>query len=279
MSIGENIREIRLKQNLKQSELAEKAEISRVAIGNYERGDRNPNIQTLTKIANALGVEIWELTSDNKDRAAIKKAENILKNFNPNHIGNKTQTIDIKYILQQEFKDFNLKEISNSLGVPFYELNNAINSNEKLSLSTFQELCRYLELSAEEESFWYSSYIYDTDNEIFRIIAFYKYLLNEYGINLRYINDSYIEACMSFCKKFNTTPNIDYSVLDKETVTNIIENLDKYKEIIKYIYEKNLYSPGINIKNLTDEEYYKLYKKLVETLDFELYKLKNKDNK
>lgn len=279
MNIGESIRRIRKEKGLSMKSLGKMVDVSEQAIGNYERGDRTPNIEVLNKIANALEVEIWELTSDKEDRVAIKKAENILKNFNPKHISNKTQTIDIKYILQQEFKDFNLKEISNISGIPFNELNNAINSNEKLSLSTFQELCKYLELSAEEESFWYSHYIYDTNNEIFQIIAFYKYLLNEYGINLCYINDSYIAACISFCKKFNITPNINYSALDKEMVTNIIENLDKYKEIIQYIYEKDLYHSEINIKKLTDEEYYNLYKKLIETLDFELYKLEKNDFK
>lgn len=61
MEIGERIKEIRLKKGLKQSELAEKADISRVAVGNYERGDRIPNIEITQKIAMALGVDINEL--------------------------------------------------------------------------------------------------------------------------------------------------------------------------------------------------------------------------
>lgn len=61
MPIGERIKELRLKQNLKQSDLAEKAQISRVAIGNYERGDRIPNADILQSIANALGVSINDL--------------------------------------------------------------------------------------------------------------------------------------------------------------------------------------------------------------------------
>ncbi|MDD3224345.1 MAG: helix-turn-helix transcriptional regulator [Clostridium sp.] len=36
MNIGERIREIRKSKNLLQSDLAEKTEISKVAIGNYE---------------------------------------------------------------------------------------------------------------------------------------------------------------------------------------------------------------------------------------------------
>lgn len=42
MTIGEKIKELRINKGLKQSELAEKAGVSRVAIGNYERNARQP---------------------------------------------------------------------------------------------------------------------------------------------------------------------------------------------------------------------------------------------
>ncbi|TGY42494.1 helix-turn-helix domain-containing protein [Clostridium perfringens] len=61
MNLGNKIKELRLKQNLKQSELAEKAQISRVTLGNYERGTRVPHIINLKKIANALNVDVNEL--------------------------------------------------------------------------------------------------------------------------------------------------------------------------------------------------------------------------
>lgn len=61
MKIGEKIKELRIKGNLSQAELAEKAQISRVAIGNYERGDRIPNIEILNKIASALNIDLSTL--------------------------------------------------------------------------------------------------------------------------------------------------------------------------------------------------------------------------
>lgn len=66
MTLGERIKELRLNQNPKmtQSKLAEKAGISRVAIGNYERGDRTPDAGTLQKIANALDVTVGDLFDD-----------------------------------------------------------------------------------------------------------------------------------------------------------------------------------------------------------------------
>ena len=73
MNIGERIKDLRLKKGMKQSDLALKANVSRVAIGNYERGDRQPNFEILSKIANALDIEVGELLVD-KLADAINKA-------------------------------------------------------------------------------------------------------------------------------------------------------------------------------------------------------------
>jgi len=65
MTLGEKIKQLRIEQGLKQSELAEKAGISRVAVGNYERNDRIPNTDITIKIANALRVPIWKIFGEN----------------------------------------------------------------------------------------------------------------------------------------------------------------------------------------------------------------------
>jgi len=61
MSFGERMKQIRQIKGMTQNQLAEKANISRVAIGNYERGDRQPNIYITQKIADALGVPVADL--------------------------------------------------------------------------------------------------------------------------------------------------------------------------------------------------------------------------
>lgn len=61
MTIGERIRELRLKSGITQTELAQKLEIPYQSIGQWERGLRSPKIETLQRIAEALGVEVWEL--------------------------------------------------------------------------------------------------------------------------------------------------------------------------------------------------------------------------
>lgn len=61
MNVGDKIKEFRLEKNMKQSDLADKAEISRVAVGNYERNERQPTIDIAVRIAKALDVSITEL--------------------------------------------------------------------------------------------------------------------------------------------------------------------------------------------------------------------------
>ena len=61
MEIGIKIKSLRREKGLNQGELAEKANISREAVGNYERGDRQPNIDITKRIAAALDVSVSEL--------------------------------------------------------------------------------------------------------------------------------------------------------------------------------------------------------------------------
>ena len=64
--VGENIKKYRNKLKLTQKQLAKKASLSESAIKYYESNRRNPKLETLTKIADALDIDIWELIgSDN----------------------------------------------------------------------------------------------------------------------------------------------------------------------------------------------------------------------
>ncbi len=55
-SVGENIRRIRGLRGMSQKELAEKVGVSNVQINYYEHDARRPKIDTLSRIAEALGV-------------------------------------------------------------------------------------------------------------------------------------------------------------------------------------------------------------------------------
>jgi transcriptional regulator with XRE-family HTH domain len=60
MSISENIRNLRLENNYNQLEISQQLGISRTAYTNYENG-RNPDIETLTKLADFYGISLDEL--------------------------------------------------------------------------------------------------------------------------------------------------------------------------------------------------------------------------
>lgn len=48
----------RRRQGLSQEELAERAGVSRMSVGRFERGDRLPNLWTLRQISAALGLDL-----------------------------------------------------------------------------------------------------------------------------------------------------------------------------------------------------------------------------
>ena len=62
--IGFNIKRIREIKNITRKELAEKSNISPSALANYENDYRNPNVEIIGNIANALEVPIAALIDD-----------------------------------------------------------------------------------------------------------------------------------------------------------------------------------------------------------------------
>ena len=55
---GTRIAAERERLGLTQAELADKVNVSQKSISKYERGDRQPNFETITKLANVFGVSI-----------------------------------------------------------------------------------------------------------------------------------------------------------------------------------------------------------------------------
>ncbi|GHV39541.1 hypothetical protein AGMMS49546_11780 [Spirochaetia bacterium] len=60
-ALGKNIKLFRFHRNLSQANLAEKAEISITFLSDLERGNKWPYPDTLTSLANALDIEVFEL--------------------------------------------------------------------------------------------------------------------------------------------------------------------------------------------------------------------------
>ena len=52
---------LRKAKKLSQKQLAEQAQISQSAVHYIEKGERSPTIYTLSRLAHALGVEVYDL--------------------------------------------------------------------------------------------------------------------------------------------------------------------------------------------------------------------------
>lgn len=74
MELKDNIARLRKVRGLTQIELAKKIGVTTRAIQNYESGTRVPRIDVVTKIANALEVDVDDLVSDN-DNFVLQASE------------------------------------------------------------------------------------------------------------------------------------------------------------------------------------------------------------
>lgn len=63
MTIGENIRQARKKAGLTQRQLAEKSGVAAITLQQYERGVREPKLDTIAKIARAMNLFASDLIS------------------------------------------------------------------------------------------------------------------------------------------------------------------------------------------------------------------------
>jgi transcriptional regulator with XRE-family HTH domain len=59
---GANMKRVREEKNMSQGDIFRVTKIERAYISNLEAGKQNPTLETIEKIAGALGVEVSELT-------------------------------------------------------------------------------------------------------------------------------------------------------------------------------------------------------------------------
>ena len=60
-NLGRNVKELRLSSNMSQADLADKAKIRQPLISKMERGKGNPTLDSIVRIARALGVNVIKL--------------------------------------------------------------------------------------------------------------------------------------------------------------------------------------------------------------------------
>lgn len=61
MSFSKKLKELRIKNNLTQTDLGEKIYLSRTTISKYEQGKMEPDIDTIIELSNIFKISIDEL--------------------------------------------------------------------------------------------------------------------------------------------------------------------------------------------------------------------------
>jgi transcriptional regulator with XRE-family HTH domain len=81
--LGRRIRSLRKSKDLTQEELGAKCDVHYKFIGAVERGEENPSLKTLEKIAEGLGVELFDLFRfKHEERDLIKIKKDLLETIN-----------------------------------------------------------------------------------------------------------------------------------------------------------------------------------------------------
>lgn len=135
MSIGENIKKIREEKKMSMSYLADKLKISKSTISRYESGQREPNIETLNKIAKALDVTINDIVR-NEEKASNKNSIGI-RFLDRNKLPNEKEQI-IK-VVEEMYEFINATGDENQLE-EFYDLVQASLNLLQIRNFTLQEI-------------------------------------------------------------------------------------------------------------------------------------------
>lgn len=243
MSTGENIRRLRKEKKLTLKQLGNIVHLSEQAIGQYERGERKPNITTLQQIANALGIKVNQLTESNY---FIEKVFDIFPN---NEI------------------DFSCEELSkqtslNSDILSKLRIGHFLYDDEELkeTESTFIELLKYCCLRFSDELYpiyqglkkdiYTLPTTFNKDNIASLLDEYFSRNLKnkEQQLNAQY--KDFFDLCKKNCgfdvsfnnNQFNISNKklgINYSLCESD-FNKAFKNISSYisKELIYYSYEK-----------------------------------------
>ena len=80
--VGKNIKKIRTELNMTQEELADKISVTRQAVSNWETEKTQPDIETLERISEVLGVTIEELIygKQKSSQGTLEKGKDVMLN-------------------------------------------------------------------------------------------------------------------------------------------------------------------------------------------------------
>lgn len=93
MTFSENLKQIRINKGFSQKEIAERLGVSQPSYAQYENGKRNPKLETVRKIADALGVYISDLIVDWKQYGSSEYAQDIINDITQDVISSAEEAV------------------------------------------------------------------------------------------------------------------------------------------------------------------------------------------
>lgn len=131
MQAGEAIKKIRIRTGLTQAELADRLGVTPQVISQYERGLKNPKIETIQRIADALNVPPQELLGSTSAWAEMVAADT-MEQFRKGNMRDVTKA----FLNPEELES---EELENRIERAYYQLNSigrqiAVERVEELTL-------------------------------------------------------------------------------------------------------------------------------------------------
>lgn len=124
---GENLKRLRKKKGLTQTQLAERVGVTYQSIGQYERGETSPSGKTLKKLADALDVGFYDLLDQNDSFfsedprpyifqfAHVGSYEELIEKFKEAYEEGDPRQI-IKFSISKYFSDKGISRLSEIIG-------------------------------------------------------------------------------------------------------------------------------------------------------------------
>ncbi len=129
MNIGENLKKIRKDKGITQEKLSSLTKISITSIQRYELGKRQPTVEIINKIADALEISVYDLIG--------KQSKNIEEDSSGNNSSDETDKINevVQFMLLSD-KIVNSKILNNEDSKAFVKLCNKISESWISNLSS-----------------------------------------------------------------------------------------------------------------------------------------------
>lgn len=253
MNIGENIKKYRKALNISQKDLAKKLNMPISTLANYENNHREPNIETLNKIAVVLGVTINDLVGSKK-----------------------TLT---QQLIEEALKALTIDELSKEINVPVKEIESMLN-NKIVSMGSWKKLLKYCGATPEQEAEIFTNdmcinAIYNNDGSDKTLNKLKKMIFNE-TLTLDEVLENVPDEDKEFISHLYYAGALNTNGVIKDGIKISKKSPDfKDSNIMKPIntLTQFLKENGYPVDKLNNKILGYLYEKISDLLEFEFYKL------